>query len=214
MKREIPTVPIQTRTGGIMKQDQKPGLWLTGLTVIIVIAIIAIAGCTDSTGEQQGQVNTAGNVQTEHTAATTAVATKPATVQETKKITTPVSTPVKSNGVIEFDPIPDRRTGVDFVITGTTSLPAGTNVFWDIRPDTGTIPTGIDMNSQMGIMANNQVIKGSGTANQVSLSVEAKSTKDLVTGKYVVVVVSLKGDPMTTDPSTGTLAGYTYVTLK
>jgi hypothetical protein len=197
-----------------MKQDQKPGLWLTGLTVIIAIAIITIAGCAGSTDEQQGQVNAAGNVQTEHPAATTAIATKSATVQETKKTTTPVPTPVRSNGVVTFDPIPDQRAGVGFTITGTTSLPAGTNLFWDIRPDTGTIPTGIDMNSQMGIMANNQVIKGSGTANQVSLSIEAKSTKDLVTGKYVVVVVSLKGDPMTTDPSTGTLAGYTYVTLK
>jgi hypothetical protein len=197
-----------------MKQDQKPNLWLTGLTVIIAIAIITIAGCAGSTDEQQGQVNAAGTVQAEHPAATTAIATKSATVQETKKTTTPVPTPVRSNGVITFDPIGDQKAGSTFHITGTTSLPAATNLFWQIMPDTRITPTGIDMSSRMGIMANNQVIKGSGTANQVSLSVEAKDTKDLVAGKYVVIVVSLKGDPMTTDPSTGTLAGYTYVTLK
>ena len=56
-------------------------------------------------------------------------------------------------------------------------------------------------------MANNYVLKGNGVSNTVSLDVD---TKDMKAGKYVVIVASLNGND---DPSTGTLAGYTYFTL-
>lgn len=141
----------------------------------------------------------------------TIVATGPVAAPVQPSPAQPSSDPVLPNAVITFDPIGDRKTGNTFNITGTTSLPAGTNLFWEVRLDTGTPPTGIDMNSRMGIMANNQVTKGSGTSNRVSLAVE---TKDLVPGKYVALAISLKGDPVTVDPTTGTLAGYTYLNLE
>jgi hypothetical protein len=197
-----------------MKTHQKSGPGLICLTTLIAIAMITIAGCVGSVQEQQSKVTSASNVQTGHTITTTAVTTRPANVPAAKTTTTLASSSVQSNGVITFDPTSDKKAGDTFRITGTTSLPAGTNLFWQVKPDIGTPPTGIDMNSKMGIMANNQVTKGSSAANQVSLSVDAKDTKDLAAGKYVVLAVSLKGDPMTTDPTTGILAGYTYITLK
>ncbi|MDO9323339.1 MAG: hypothetical protein Q7T80_00095 [Methanoregula sp.] len=197
-----------------MKTPKRSGLGFICLTMLIAIAMITIAGCVGSVQESQSPGTSASNVPAEHTTAITTVATRPANVPATKTTTMPASSSVPSNGVITFDPISDKKAGDTFRITGTTSLPAGTNLFWQVRPDTGTPPTGIDMNSRMGIMANNQVTKGSGTANQVSLSVDAKDTKDLAAGKYVVLAVSLKGDPMTTDPATGILAGYIYITLK
>ncbi len=197
-----------------MKTHKKSGLGFICLTMLIAIAMITIAGCVGSVQESQSKVTSASNVQTGHTITTTAVTTRPANVPATKTTTTLASSSIQSNGVITFDPTSDKNAGDTFRITGTTSLPAGTNLFWQVRPDTGTPPTGIDMNSKMGIMANNQVTKGSSAANQVSLSVDAKDSKDLAAGKYVVLAVSLKGDPMTTDPTTGILAGYTYITLK
>ncbi|MFA6332806.1 MAG: hypothetical protein WCX22_07640, partial [Methanoregula sp.] len=139
------------------------------------------------------------------------VATKTTAAPAPPKTAQPASAPVQYNGVITIDPVGDHKTGDTFTITGITSLSVGTNLFWDIAPDTGIAPKGIDMNQQIGIMANNQVAKGSGTSNQVSLDVDLK---DMPSGKYVVIVVSLEGDPMTVDPSTGTLAGYTYMTVK
>lgn len=200
--------------GETMNSQQKSSLGFICLTMLIAIAMITIAGCVGSVQEPQSKVTPVSNVQTGHPTATTAITTRPANVPATKTTTTLVSSSVPSNGVITFDPTSDKKTGDTFRITGTTSLPAGTNLFWQVRPDTVTPPTGIDMNSRMGIMANNQVTKGSSAANQVSLSVDAKDTKDLAAGKYVVLAVSLKGDPMTTDPTTGIMAGYTYITLK
>ncbi|WP_321507223.1 hypothetical protein [uncultured Methanoregula sp.] len=119
------------------------------------------------------------------------------------------SAPAQSAGVITFNPIGDKKSGDTFTITGTTSLPAGTNLVWQIIPYSGTVPTGIDMNAQIGIMANNQVTKGSAASNRISLDVDMQ---DMKPGKYVIVAASLKGERMS--PATGILAGYTYFTMR
>jgi hypothetical protein len=161
-------------------------------------------------------MTTPGEKQTVNPAATAHVTTRITTAPASPKTVqpTPAPDPVLPGAVITFDRVGEKKAGDSLLITGTTSLPAGTNLFWEIRQDTGTPPVGIDMSSRMGIMANNQVTKGTGTSNRIALAVDAKDTKNLVTGKYVALVVSLKGDPMTVDPTTGTLAGYTYLTLK
>jgi hypothetical protein len=187
-----------------MKSHQKPGPGLVCLALLITIAILMVAGCTGSDPGQQSQVTIAHEKQSEKLVATTIVTMRTMAAQ-------PSSDPVLSTAVITFDPTNDRKAGDQFNITGTTSLPTGTNLFWEIRLDTGTPPTGIDLNSRMGIMANNQVTRGRGNLNRVSLAID---TKDLVPGKYVALAVSLRGNPMTVDPTTGTLAGYTYLTLK
>ncbi|MFA5237017.1 MAG: hypothetical protein WC362_04090 [Methanoregula sp.] len=117
----------------------------------------------------------------------------------------------QSSGEITLAPISDKHTGDDFPVTGTTSLPAGTNLIWQIIPDPGTSPTGIDMNAQSGIMANNQVINGDTASNRVSLDV---NMTDMKPGKYLVMTAVVVGDPLTADPATASLAGYTYFTLE
>ena len=194
-----------------MKNHQSAGRALICLAIIITLASLAVAGCTESAAEQQGQMPVASEKQMEKPVAKTTVTMRTTSAPVQTASTQPAPDPVFPGAVITFDPIGDRKTGDKFTITGTTSLPAGTNLFWEIRQDTGTPPTAIDMNSQMGILANNQVTKGSSTSNRVSLDADMK---DIIPGKYVVIVVSLKGDPMTVDPTTGTLAGYTYLTLK
>jgi hypothetical protein len=191
-----------------MKNHERSGRILI-LATILIIATLAIAGCTESAPDGQGGIGTTTEKQSMDTGAKTVT-----TIRTTSIPSQPAADPVLPGAVITFDPVGEKKTGDPLHIAGTTSLPAGTNLFWQIRPDTGNPPAGIDMDSRMGIMANNQVTKGSGTSNLVSLSVESKDTKDLTPGKYVIVIVSLKGDPMTTNPSTGTLAGYNYLTLK
>ena len=111
---------------------------------------------------------------------------------------------------VTFKPIGDRKSSVNFTITGITSLPEGRDLFWEIIPDPGTAPTGLDMQADVGIMANNVVIPGDAKSNRISLDVNMTEFKK---GKYLVMVASLSGNPATVDPATGTLAGYTYFNL-
>lgn len=197
-----------------MKNHQRTGKALICLAIIITLATLAVAGCTESATDQQGQMPVASEKQIEKPVAKTTVTLRTPSIPVQTVSTQSVPDLALPGAVITFDRVGEKKTGDSLFITGTTSLPAGTNLFWQIRQDTGSAPTGLDMSSRMGIMANNQVTKGDGTSNRVALSVDAKDTKDLVTGKYVALVVSFKGDPMTVDPATGTLAGYTYLTLE
>lgn len=193
-----------------MKTDRTSGLWLICLTVIIAFVIVTLAGCVDSAQSQQGQVTPAGNQQNENPAPT-AVATR-TTVPEPQKTTPSASKPVSSTGVITIDPISDKNTGDKFTLTGTTSLPAGTNILFQIMPDTGTPPTGIDKDSMMSVGGNNQVTKGDGTLNRVSLAIDLGR---LVPGKYVAIVGKMKGDETTGIVfEIGNDYSYTYFTLK
>lgn len=194
-----------------MKTDRTSGLWLICLTVIIAFVIVTLAGCVDSAQSQQSQVTPAGNQQTENPAPATAVATR-TTVPEPQKTTSPVSKPVSSTGVITIDPISDKNTGDKFTLTGTTSLPAGTNIIFQIMPDTGTPPTGLDKDSMMSVGGNNQITKGDGTLNRVSLAIDLGR---LVPGKYVAIVGKMKGDETTGIVfEIGNDYSYTYFTLK
>ena len=133
-----------------------------------------------------------GNVLTEHPAAGTTTTTRITTVSSAQKTAQPTSGPVSSTGVIQVDPISDKNAGDTFTLTGTTSLPAGTNILWQIIPDTGTPPTGPDGNSMMSVGGNYLVAEGEDTSNRISLAVDLGR---LVPGKYVAIVGKMKGDP-------------------
>jgi len=193
-----------------MKQ-QRLKFRLVSLILTIAIAAILVAGCTGTASVKQGQATSSGSSEGGQVTAGTAAPVKATAVPTSLKTAQPVSTQAPSAKVLSFNPVSDKKTGDKFTITGTTSLPANTDLFWEIIPDPGTPPTSVDINAQIGIMANNYVLKENATVNRVALDVD---TKDMKPGKYVVIVASLKGDPMTTDPSTGTLAGYTYFTLR
>jgi len=195
-----------------MNIHRKPGIGLISLVLLVTIATILLAGCTDSSQDRQSQVAPTGTQQIEKTTMHTTATTKTVTGAAPQKTAQPASTPVSSTGVIKIDPISDKNTGDTFTLTGTTSLPEGTNIFWQILPDTGTPPTGLDGDSMMSVGGNYQVTKGDGTSNRIALAVDLGR---LVPGKYVAIVGKMKGDETSGIVfEIGKDFGYTYFTLK
>lgn len=121
----------------------------------------------------------------------------------------PVQATVTKDDYVRLNPIGDKKVGDQFLITGTTSLPAGVSLIWQVMPYTGTIPTGLDMNAK-GIMANNPVTKGDGTANRVSLAVDLGNMQP---GEYIAMVGPMKGDPEKRDIAMGDPVGSTRFTV-
>jgi len=192
-----------------MNHHQKLGPILICVVILIAIATFLIAGCMGPAPDQQGQKTMIDNEKGGQPAAAESM-TKATPVPSPATTGRSASSPAPSATTIAFDPVSNKKTGARFTVSGTTGLPEGTGLFWQVMPDTGRPPAGVDMNAQIGIMANNRATKGTGTLNRVSLDVD---TKDFAPGKYVVIVVSLPGDSGTADPTTGTLAGSTYFTL-
>jgi hypothetical protein len=187
-----------------MKNNQTSGFVLICL-VILIAATLVIAGCVGSTSGQS-QVSSTNDKQSEHPATGTTVATR-ATASTPLKTVKPTPAPGLSTAGVAIDPISDKKTGDRFLLTATTSLPAGTEIMWQILPDTGTPPSNLDGNSQMSVGANNQVIKGEGTTNRISVAVDLGR---LEPGKYAVIVGEEKGN----EYAIGSRFGYTYFTLK
>ena len=123
---------------------------------------------------------------------------------------TPVQATITKDDYICINAIGDRSVGDQFLITGTTSLPAGTGLIWEVMPYTGTIPTGLDLDAK-GIMANNPVTKGDGTANRVSLAVDMSN---FTPGEYIALVGEFKGDPANRDIAMGDPVGSARFTVK
>jgi hypothetical protein len=84
---------------------------------------------------------------------------------------TPVQVTPTESDFITVNPIGDLSVGAQVLITGTTSLPVGASLLWQVMPDTGTAPTGINMTA-MGLAGSNMVTKGVGTMNQVSFAAD------------------------------------------
>ncbi|MEN6611011.1 MAG: hypothetical protein ABFC24_09210 [Methanoregulaceae archaeon] len=122
---------------------------------------------------------------------------------------TAVQATITKDDYIRITAIGDKKAGDQFLITGTTSLSAGVSLIWQIMPYTGTIPANLDLNAT-GIMANNPVTKGNGTANRVSLAVDLDQFKP---GEYVVIVGEVKGDPGTRDLRIGRPIGSARFTV-
>lgn len=157
------------------------GKKIAGLILFMTIVLIVMTGCTDSAMEQQGPATPVHEKQGENPAVTTNAA-----------ITTPeapAQKPVSSTGVINIDPVTDKTTGDTFTLTGTTSLPAGTEILWQVMPDTGSPPTGLDMDSTMSVGGNVLVTQGDGTSNRIAIPVDLGR---LVQGKYTVVAGKAK----------------------
>jgi len=201
-----------THLGETMKSQQNSGIRLTCLALLIVVMTLVSAGCLESTPDQKSPTTATPDQQNNNPAASTAVTTRTTTAPAPLITTQSVSPPVSLTGVIKIDPISDKKTGDTFTLSGTTSLPAGTNIIWQIMPDTGTPPTGIDGSSQMSVGGNDIVIKGDGTLNRISLAVDLGR---LIPGKYVAIVGKMKGDQTTGIVfEIGKDYGYTYFTLK
>jgi hypothetical protein len=123
----------------------------------------------------------------------------------------PLPAIITRDDYIRLNAIGDRSAGDQFLITGTTSLPAGTSLIWQIMPYSGTVPTGLDLTATTGIMANTPVTKWDGTANRVSLAVDMENQKP---GDYVVIVGAMNGDPENREIAIGDPVGSARFTLK
>ncbi len=110
-------------------------------------------------------------------------------------------TPGRHN-YIRIDPVGTRTAGDQFLVTGNTSLPAGTNIFWTVIRDAGM--SGNSMGSMFGekagqprtysdiITASSVVTKGSDAPNHVTYALD---TGALRPGNYTVSASLLVGDP-------------------
>lgn len=192
--------------GDTMKTRKVPDPGLISLAALGILAAILIAGCLSSAGDLQSQTTNSGTTRPD-----TPSASATATAADFAKTTaTAISTETPSVTIVTLDPVGERKAGDLITITGTTRLPAGTNLIWQILPDTGTAPDGLDKDSTMSVMANNYVTRGNGTMNIVSVTM---STKRLVSGKYFVLVAGMKEDTASGATDIGDLAGYTWFTL-
>jgi hypothetical protein len=190
--------------GETMKIQAGSGPGLLCLVILLVIAVIAIAGCVDSTHGPQSLATPTGTQQSEKPVVTRTVTMSTTTVpllQKTSDITptpqktsTPLPTTGSSDGVIHLDPLGVIYTGENYVITGTTSLPAGTDLVLQLRPDNGTIPTGYDKDAPGGCAGGPAwITKGNGTVNRIVI--EGSITPgEHGQGKWVAVVGDRK-DP-------------------
>lgn len=123
------------------------------------------------------------------------------------------SIPVKGqeHAFITLDPIPDKKTGDLFLITGKTNLSVGTDIIWEVRPT--ILDTGIEISGNpdlSGIMANSQVTRETGI-NRVSL---ALNTYEFNPDEYNVSVSTIEGEIFGTDMKTGPVSDFKIFTLK
>jgi hypothetical protein len=123
---------------------------------------------------------------------------------------TPVKATITRDDFITLNAIGDRSFGDQFLVTGTTSLPVGTEVMWQVTP--ASLTTNPNQTGTMtGMMANSQVTKGTGTTDRVSFALD---TYELLPEQYNVSVSTVAGDLSKGDFRTGDLTGYVLFTLK
>ncbi len=109
---------------------------------------------------------------------------------------------------IRIGAIGDRQAGDQFLVTGTTSLPVGTNILWQVTPK--SLVTDPDQKGiYSGIMANSVVTKGMGATNRVTFALDSNA---LQPGEYSVSAGLLVGDPG--QAKTGEPSGFVLFTLK
>jgi hypothetical protein len=192
----------------------------TCLVLLITFTILLTAGCTDSAPGQQGQVTIAHETQPENpdAAITVRIRTTTAPVPQetsahapaTQKTKGPAPATGSSDGVILLDPIGDVYDGQEYLITGTTSLPVGTELLLQLMPDTGIPPNGTDKNAIGGSSSGTaSITKGDGTSNRIRME---GSMGGQPSGKWVALLGEMKGSY--SDFQVGDHYGYAYFTLK
>ncbi len=103
---------------------------------------------------------------------------------------TPVQPTLTASDYIHLNAIGDRSVGNQFLITGTTSLPIGTGVIWQVSPISLTTDPN-QTETATGMMATSQVTKGEGNTNRVSFAMD---TNELQPDQYYVTVSTSIGN--------------------
>jgi len=189
-----------------MKTNQRSGQVLACLAVLFTIATLMIAGCTDSTEGLPDQTVTIQAAQSERTTSAIATGTTSARVSRNTVLQTPASqssstivptgTPDPSeraipNGIL-IDGIRDITKGDPLIVSGRTSLPAGTDLIVKIVPVTrGTgIIAGDFGNLEKSAVTT--VTGGSANGNRFSVTFE---TVDLPAAEHIVFVSDKNDEP-------------------
>jgi hypothetical protein len=158
-----------------MKSHQKPGPGLVCLALLITITILVVAGCTESTPEQQEQMTTLNDKQSDKHAAVTTVMIRTTTAQ-------PASAPDPSAPFINVDPIGGKNIGDLVVISGTTNLPERTSIsLFRTFGNTG----------EEKMTANRQVLPGTNGINRFRFAFDTSGFRP---GSYKTTVATGKKD--------------------
>jgi len=193
----------------IMEQKIPATVIVMAVLVIIAtgIAILSVMGSQETNkpvpSDTGVKTNLPDPVMTSViTPVTMAVTEKPAAGQ-------PTPAPILSTG-IRLDPIGDVYDGQEYLITGTTSLPIGTELLLQLMPDTGTPPKGTDKHAIGGSSSSTAwITQGDGILNRIRIE---GSMGGQPPGKWVALVGEMKGSY--SDFQIGDHYGYAYFTLK
>lgn len=165
-----------------MRPAQKPNPVLTGFAVLVTIAALMLAGCTDNPESHQGQVVTIPDTQAGHvTPSITATRTTPVQASRPSTSTVPADTADPSEraipGGIIINGIRDVTAGDPLVVSGRTSLPVGTDLIVIVVPTTmesGKI-TGNFKNRELSAVT--KVTTGAANGNQFSVTLDTGKLK-------------------------------------
>jgi hypothetical protein len=110
---------------------------------------------------------------------------------------------------IRIDPVGDKNVGDNFAITGTTNLPAGTEILFQVysasfEPTAADPQTGAQSGEFTGATGTVKVIRGTGDTNTWSADIDLSTFQP---EEYLVNVSLLTGDPAKGDYSTGNPSG-------
>lgn len=108
-----------------------------------------------------------------------------------------------------LDELDTKRTGDQFLVTGSTNLPVGSDVIMEVVPSVA--PDFPDTGTFSGMMANSEVTKGSGDTHRVSFAVD---TVLLQPGKYRITVSNIIGDVFSVDSKPGDVSASTEFVLE
>ena len=189
-----------------MKTDLKPGHVLVCLAVVLTIAAMTIAGCTDSTEGLPDQTATLQAAQGGHETSTIVTGTTSVPQSQKTTLQTPASQPSSTivpsdtpdpsqrafpNGIL-IDGIRDITQGDPLVVSGRTSLPVGTDLMVKV------VPVKMDKGIIAGDFGNlvkstvTKVVGGSANGNRFSVTFE---TGDLRAADYIVFVSDKNDEP-------------------
>ena len=181
----------------MMNPDRKTNPVLVGLAVLVTIATLMVAGCTDSSGSQQGQATTIPETQAGHvTPAISMTRTIPVQVSQPSTTIVPADTSDPSERAIPsgilIDGIRDITAGDPLVVSGRTSLPVGTDLVVIVVPATmesGKI-TGNFKNRELSTVT--KVTAGAANGNRFSVTLE---TGNLQPAEHFLFVSDKNDEP-------------------
>ncbi|PWR74736.1 hypothetical protein [Methanospirillum lacunae] len=115
-----------------------------------------------------------------------------------------------TDGYISLNTIDPKKTGDKFLIRGSTNLPVGTNVLWEIGPDQTQVSPQYS-NEYTYLSSNSMVVKGDDTLNRVSHAIDTISFKP---GMYNVTCSIDIGNLLTGEWKKGDIQGNTQFILE